>query len=68
MIEFATQRNFDRHEMYLITMWFVIVNEGVQGSIALHCNVQTLNHKDIKHDQTFSHELFEAIFAKKPWE
>ncbi len=37
MIEFATQKNFDRHDMYLITMWFVIVNEGVQGSIALQC-------------------------------
>jgi hypothetical protein len=40
MIEFATQRNFDRHDMYLITMWFVIVMKECKDQ--LHCNVQTL--------------------------
>jgi hypothetical protein len=35
MIEFATQRNNDRHDMYLITMWFVIVMKECKDQ--LHC-------------------------------
>jgi hypothetical protein len=73
MIEFATQRNFDRHDMYLRTMWFVIVDEGVQGSIALQCpNTQdggwTLESLGFsKHLPPHGHKPLNPIVLSKIW-